>query len=256
MACPDVRPVSEPGVRGLTDLAMVSPHKGIAVGHGVILVTDDGRRWEERYSDPSWFLSVEMVDADHAWAVGQHSLLATEDGGRHWIPVGQPAGTALREVDFVDTATGWGSDREHVYRTADGGRSWVLADPPCGAERVCFSAADDGWAARDTHIFRTTDGGRTWRTAFELPVQASNNEFNVNSIHIQSLECARPGLVWVLFTGPVAGTERTPYVAYHGTADGGWTPVLKARGGLPPPAVVAPEAGAYRRHWPSWTVRR
>lgn len=31
VACPDVRAVSEPGVRGLTDLKMVSPDKGYAV---------------------------------------------------------------------------------------------------------------------------------------------------------------------------------------------------------------------------------
>ena len=244
VACPDVRAVSEPGVRGLTDLVMVSPRKGIAVGQGVILVTDDGRRWEQRYSDPSWFVSVEMIDGDHAWAVGQHSLLASEDGGRHWLPLGQPTGTALRAVDFVDPSSGWGSDRKHVYRTVDGGRSWVLADPPCGAERVCFSAADDGWAARDIHVFRTTDGGRTWAKAFQLPIEASDNQFNAKSIHIHSLECAGGGLVWVLFTGQVAGTERTPYVAYHGTADGAWTAVLKAPGG-PPPAVAAPEGGSY-----------
>ena len=242
--CPDIRAVSEPGVRGLTDLVMVSSRKGIAVGQGVIFVTDDGRRWEQRYSDPSWFLSVEMTDADHAWAVGQHSLLATDDGGRRWRPVGQPTGTALRAVDFVDPSTGWGSDRKHVYRTTDGGRNWALADPPCGAERICFSAADDGWAARGIHVFRTTDGGTTWAKAFELSVQATDNQFNAMSLHVESLECAAGGLVWVLFAGQRAGTERTPYVAYHGRAGGPWAAVLKAPGG-PPPAVVAPEGGPY-----------
>lgn len=244
-ACPDVRPVSEPGVRGLTDLNMVSPQKGFAVGQSVIFGTDDGWRWVERYSDDaSWFRSVETVDADHAWAVAQNGLLATVDGGRQWMPVGQPPGTALRSVDFVDPATGWGSDGKHVYRSVDGGRSWVAADPPCGAERVCFAGADDGWAARDTHVFRTTDGGRTWTTAFELPVEASNNEFNARSIFIYDLDCAGPGSVWVLFAGPAAGSKRVPYVAYHGEAGGSWTPVLKTSDGSPP-AVTAREGGPY-----------
>jgi hypothetical protein len=244
VACSDVRAVSEPGVRGLTDLVMVSPRKGIAVGKGVIFVTDDGRHWEQRYSDPSWFSSAEMVDSDHAWAVGQHSLLATEDGGRNWLPVGQPTGTSLRAVDFVDRSTGWGSDRKHVYRTTDGGRSWVLADPRCGAERICFSAAEDGWAARGIDVFRTIDGGRTWTDAFQLPVEASDNQFNAMSISVQGLECAAGGLVWALFAGQLAGTQFTPYVAYHGSADGAWTPVLKAPGG-PPPTVAAPEGGPH-----------
>jgi photosystem II stability/assembly factor-like uncharacterized protein len=240
-----VRAVSEPGVRGLTDLKMVSPDKGFVVGQGVIFGTDDGRRWIEQYSDDaSWFLSVEAVDADHAWAVAQNGLLATDDGGRQWMPVGQPPGTALRSVDFVDPSTGWGTDGKHVYRSLDGGRSWSVADPPCGAERVCFAGREDGWAARDTHVFRTVDGGQTWTTAFELPVEAPNNEFDPRSIFIHDLECAGPGSAWVLFAGPAAGSKRVPYVVYRGVAGGSWTPVLKTPGGSPP-AATSPEGGPY-----------
>lgn len=214
--------MSESGVRRLTDLAMASPRTGIAV-------------WTPSMPGP------------------QYSLLATEDGGRHWLPVGQSVGTALRAVDFVDLSTGCGSDREHVYRTTDGARSWVLADPPCGAERVCFIAADDGWAARDAHVFRTIDGGRTWMEAFELPVQASDNQCNANSIHIQSLECARPGLVWVRFTRAGGGRRADPVrrLSRHGGRC--LDRHLKARGG-PPHLVAARRADPTRHHCLSSTV--
>lgn len=242
--CAEGRSLADPASRGLTDLDMVSPNKGFAVGEGVILVTDDGHHWQQRYSDEDWFVSVEALDVDHAWVVGQHSLLATADGGHHWTPVSEPRGASLRAVDFVDPSTGWGSDGRHVYRTTDGGESWVAADPPCGAERICFSARDDGWAARDRHVFRTTDGGHVWTAAFTLPIRETDNQFNAKSVQIDGLDCAAPGVVWVSFAGSAAGTTQTPYVIYRGSGDGAWAPVLQAAGG-PPPSAAAPTGGTY-----------
>ena len=46
--------------------------------------------------------SVDAVDPDHAWAVGQQILMATSDGGRSWQPVGEPDQGMLRVVDFID----------------------------------------------------------------------------------------------------------------------------------------------------------
>lgn len=236
-------PAETPSVRGLTDLEMVSPLKGFAVGNDVILVTDDGRNWVERHSQPSAFIAVEAVDENHAWALTQHDIWATDDGGRHWRPRREPVEATLQHVRFIDAENGWGVASGHVFRTTDGGRSWTLADPSCGAQAVCFTGPDDGWAAKGFSVFRSTDGGRSWATAFTLPV-APDRQFHPETTHIDQLECTRPGVVWVVFAGSAAGTTRTPFVTYRGTAGGDWFPVMKA-GGDGPPAIAAPTGGSY-----------
>src|SRR5258706_5107832 len=88
-------------VRG-RGLRMVSATKGFAVDDTAVVVTDDGRTWSRRWSGSDPMYSVEALDADHAWAVGQHLLLATTDGGRTWNARGEPDDAMLRVVDLTD----------------------------------------------------------------------------------------------------------------------------------------------------------
>jgi len=224
-------------------LRMVSPRKGFAVDESAVLVTDDGRSWNRRYSGSDPLYSMDAVDADHAWAIGQRVVLATTDGGRTWLPLTEPAGATLRAVDFVDAQTGWGATGHHVVRTADGGHTWREADPPCGGEAVCFTGADDGWAAIGPRVYRTTDGGDSWKAAFTAPADDITRAFNRDSVHAAQMQCARSGIAWVTFIGSASGS-RVGYVTYRGTADGQWTPVVKeAMAG--PQTVQAPAGGTF-----------
>ena len=239
--CPAPLPLDETGpVRGRS-LAMVAPQKGFAVDDTAVVVTDDGRTWTRRWSGSEPMFSVEAVDADHAWAVGQHVVLATTDGGRTWNQVGEPDEGGLRVVDFTDSQTGWGVSATHIYRTVDGGRTWRRTDPPCGGEAVCFTGADNGWAAIGPHVYRTGDGGDTWSAAFTVPTDDTVHPFSLQSVHAAQLDCARPAAVWALFSGAASG-HHTGYIAYRGTAAGPWTPVLKEPV-AGPPAVTAPAGG-------------
>ena len=229
-------------VRG-RGLAMVSAQRGFAVDDTAVVVTDDGRTWSRRWTGSDPMYSVEAIDADHAWAVGQHVLLATTDGGRTWTSRGEPGTGMLRVVDFTDAQSGWGVTDTHVYRTTDGGRTWDAADPPCGGEAVCFTGADDGWAATGPSVYRTVDGGRSWVPAFTVPTDDIDHPFNLRSVHAAQLECSRPGVMWGLFTGRASGSH-IGYVAYRGVAGGGWTPVVKEPV-AGPLAVHAPAAGTY-----------
>jgi hypothetical protein len=222
---------------------MVSAQKGFAVDDKAVLVTDDGRTWSSRRSGSEPMFSVEAVDADHAWAVGQTVLLRTTDGGRTWEALGEPGDGMLRAVDFVDSQTGWGVTASHVYRTLDGGHTWRRTDPPCGGEAVCFSAGDSGWAAVGPFVYRTSDGGDSWTAAFTVPIDDIDRPFSLLSAHAAQLDCARPGTVWALFTGRASGSH-TGYVAYRGTAAGQWTPVLKEPV-AGPEGVKAPAAGSH-----------
>jgi photosystem II stability/assembly factor-like uncharacterized protein len=240
--CPALRPAAEPGApQNLADIQMIGPTKGFAVGRGVILGTDDGHTWTPRYTGGAAFLSVDAVDAVHAWAVGDRALYATLDGGKHWVGVGSPDdGTVLRQVHFVDEHFGWGAGRNgKLYRSGDGGHTWGDLQPPCGAEKVCFAAQDDGWVAAGNRIARSTNGGDSWTAVFAAPADAE-----VNGWHPQALQCARGGVVWALFAGSNAATSHSPYALYRGTADGRWTLVAKeTMTGQALPA--APALGAY-----------
>jgi len=222
-------------------LQMVSAQKGFAVDATTVVVTDDGRTWTARHNGSEPMFSVDAVDADHAWAVGQNVVLATTDGGRTWRPVGEPGQGMLRIVDFIDAQNGWGATAGHLYRTTDGGRTWTRADAPCGGEAVCFTGPDDGWAAEGPHVYRSTDGGDTWQPAFTVPSDGIDLPFNPQSIHVSQLQCARPGVAWVYFTAAASGSH-VGYAAYRGTAAGQWTPVMKEPE-AGPRAVSAPAGG-------------
>jgi hypothetical protein len=166
---------------------------------------------------------------------------ASSDGGRSWHPVGEPDQGVLLSVDFTEALSGWGVTADHVVRTVDGGQTWKPVDPPCGGEKVCFTGPDDGWAAAGPHVYRTTDGGDSWQPAFTAPVDDLESPFNPLSVHVSQLQCERPGVAWVSFTGRPSGSH-TAYAVYRGTSAGQWTPVMKeSQAG--PRTVHAPAGG-------------
>jgi photosystem II stability/assembly factor-like uncharacterized protein len=240
-ACPKIRPASELNPpTNLSDLQMVGPSKGFAVGKGVVLGTDDGHTWTPRYTGGAAFVAVDAVDAVHAWAAGDRALYATVDGGKKWVGVGSPDdGTVLRQVHFIDEHFGWGVGRGKLYRSGDGGHTWGELSPPCGAEAVCFTAQDDGWVAVGNRIARSTTGGDSWTAVFSVPGQASTATW-----HPQALQCTRGGVVWALFTRADAAAGHVPYALYRGTAGGQWTLVAK-EGMTAPDLPDAPALGGY-----------
>lgn len=242
-ACPKLRPPAEPAPpANLADIQMVSPTKGFAVGKGLIVGTDDGHTWTPRYTGGAAFGSVDAVDANHAWAVGDRALYATVDGGKKWVGVGSPDdGTVLRQVHFIDEHFGWGVGRNgKLYRSGDGGHTWGELMPPCGAEATCFTAQNDGWVAVGNRVAHSTSGGDFWAPVFTLPA----GEDQVNGWHPLALQCANGGVVWVLFGGDNAAMSHSPYVVYRGTADGQWTAVAK-EDMTAPKEIAAPAGGSY-----------
>lgn len=231
------------GSAGPESLRMVSTRKGFAVNDTSVLVTDDGRTWTTRYSDTEPMYAIDATDADHAWAVGRHVVVATSDGGRTWQPAPEPEAGLLSALDFIDPQTGWGIAGGHVVRTVDGGRTWRTVDSPCGGEAVCFTAPGDGWAAAGSYVYRSTDGGDSWTPAFTAPGGGVDDPFNPKSVHVRQLRCTPSQVAWVYFAGAGSGGHIS-YAAYRGTAAGQWTPVIReAVAG--PLSVQAPAGGTY-----------
>lgn len=148
----------------------------VAVGQcGVILRTDDGGAlWSvAREADCVHQVTLEGVDfADDAYglAVGQFSILRTQDGGTTWDETAAPTTQVLRAVSCVDrnysyVVGGHQSDQAVILATVDGGKQWSVQrdDLRVDLYGVDFSDVEHGYAvALDGTVYATVDAGATW----------------------------------------------------------------------------------------------
>ena len=137
-----------------------------------------------------------LTDPLHGWAIVDHRLWVTGDGGSTWRDVTPPGGfaTGLLGVEFADAAHGWvaineaftsASDasygRVDIWRTTDGGRTWARAQLPRARFAVfgeimpavqfdfldatrgfAFQSGNEAKGKNDSDLFWTADGGATW----------------------------------------------------------------------------------------------
>lgn len=118
------------------------------------------------------FMAVWFQDADRGWAAGAFgTLVATEDGGQHWVSRAQ----ALDNPDefHLNTITGDGTGRIFIageggvmFRSLNSGRSWQTLEPfyegswfgavynPHTGELFLFGLRGN--------LYRSTDFGTTW----------------------------------------------------------------------------------------------
>ncbi len=135
--------------------------------------------WEHSYRS---FLFVYFANKQQGWVVGSRgTILATEDGGKSWVPQLSNTERKLNSVHFVNAQQGWvvGS-RGTILATEDGGNSWVpqLSNTERKLNSVHFVNAQQGWVVGDDGTILTTeDGGKSW-----VP-QLSNTERNLYSVH-------------------------------------------------------------------------
>jgi photosystem II stability/assembly factor-like uncharacterized protein len=192
-----------------TDLALYAVHftdaqHGFISGQdGVILHTEDGgKSWQKQESNAifqdkdgskqSLFLfGLYALDNDHAWAVGDRSILtSTSDGGKTWrarkvqmeadISGGESLAAAdpiLYDVKFTDAQNGWiVGEFGKIMHTSDGGETWHeqektllegtgifdLLDLPTLYGIHMLDAQRGVAAGIEGHVARTSDGGQRW----------------------------------------------------------------------------------------------
>jgi len=135
-------------------------------------------------ADAGAFRGLRMVDAQVGWALAEHAILRTLDGGATWSDVTpnitRPAG---------DGGTYWAGqlfvDRDHAWvlvargqeltllRTADAGRTWQAGVLPVAGMGALFTSLDAqrGWAlvgqgvaagSEGVALLGSEDGGATW----------------------------------------------------------------------------------------------
>ena len=136
----------------LYGVRFVDDDRGWIVGQdGLILATaDGGKTWTKQESNATfeesdgavkraYLFNVDASDAQHAWAVGDRSILtSTSDGGQTWrsrkikmegdLSGGESLAAAdpiLYDVKFVDAQNGWiVGEFGKILHTRDGGETW------------------------------------------------------------------------------------------------------------------------------------
>jgi photosystem II stability/assembly factor-like uncharacterized protein len=173
---------------------------------------------------------VAAASANVIWAVGDHTLLTSMDGGRSWADR-LPNRPGLRTINGVSAAsetTGWAvgeyysesgtgryEDGATIFKTSDAGVTWHLDEYVQNARREAFSAVaaaspTAAWAvAGDGSIMATRDG-TTWRE--QRPASAGSR--------LTSVAAASSTTAWAVGWDSVL---RTTILA---TTDGGdtWVP--------------------------------
>jgi len=192
-----------------SDLALYSLHfvddevGWISGQDGLILhTTDGGKTWAKQESNasfedkdagkqPLFLFSITAIDRDHAWAVGDRSILtSTSDGGKTWVARkvqmetdlsgGQSLAAAdpiLYDVKFLDQKRGWivGEFGKIMY-TSDGGETWHEQEKTLMEGSNIFDLLDLPTlfgvhvvdeknvvaAGLEGHIARTADAGQRW----------------------------------------------------------------------------------------------
>ncbi len=185
--------------------------------------------------------SIHMLDATTGWALTDHAVLRTTDGGTYWQDVTPPHATPASingaALAVLDASTAWVATVRPagttllVFRTSDAGQTWqqtiVKANGNTAGAQITFINAKDGWmlvglgagaGSEAVAIYRTTDGGQTWTKASSTnpPVETTPGGLPLGG--------DKNGLSFLnSSTGWATGTEpsNTPWL--YVTHDGGQT---------------------------------
>ncbi len=134
-------------------------------------------------------IALHMIDLTTGWALSEHAVLRTTNGGLQWENVTPPDALLTREsiAAFLTASLAWAATPQangtttQVLRTSDGGQTWQQSTVQATFLRqITFIDSQHGWilsgwgapggAAEAVSVFRTRDGGKTWRNvASALP---------------------------------------------------------------------------------------
>jgi photosystem II stability/assembly factor-like uncharacterized protein len=163
--------------------------------------TDGGRTWDRQFQNSdrqAFFDALAFWDEQQGLALsdpvrGRFPLIATQDGGAHWMPLATtdlpPAlpnegafaasGTCLVMHGPSDVWFGTGGAKAaRVFHSADRGRHWTVSETPIpagvassGIFSIAFRDREHGLIVGGDYskpnqpganVARTVDGGRTW----------------------------------------------------------------------------------------------
>ena len=130
---------------------------------GSLLASNDRINWQVRSRIDAYDLAVDPGRAETVLATTEQGIQRSADGGRTWLPAGEPAALLLHWSD-PDQLHAVGTDGR-ILRSVDGGRTWSDAGGRVPDAPAIFTAYDEHVfvATRDGRVLRSADAGTTWQ---------------------------------------------------------------------------------------------
>ncbi|MTE22098.1 exo-alpha-sialidase [Streptomyces sp. TRM43335] len=138
--------------------------------HGLLRVSRDGKKWDERAELAALDIAVSPENPDTVLATTQGGIARSTDGGETFAGGAEPvlAHLSWAGEDGKDVLYGIGPDGA-LHRSTDGGESWTETGTVPGGQPQALTAvtADRVLAATAGGVYESTDGGRTFTERLE-----------------------------------------------------------------------------------------
>ncbi|MPZ67156.1 MAG: exo-alpha-sialidase [Pseudonocardiaceae bacterium] len=152
---------------GQADFHTLEARHGLVYGSnaGRLMVSADGRNWENRATLPMADLAISPENAETLLATTQQGLARSTDGGRTFgLLENAPL---LQLITWTDTGTLLGLDPDGaIHASTDGGASWQQRGTVNGAPEALTAAGNAVHVATENGIVSSTDGGRAFQTRY------------------------------------------------------------------------------------------
>jgi photosystem II stability/assembly factor-like uncharacterized protein len=202
---------------------------------GVYRSTDGGVSWEDIFTsqvDSGYSpMDISITDSSHLWlACSDGSILATADGGAHWIVqiLDSTFSSFMNYIEFFDSNSGVAmgdgfNDIATILQTTDGGTHWSSVNSQAfGAlsgdlwRRIDFIGNNNGYffesGISPQTLNKTTNGGLTWTPTTSQPPYIQVLKFYNQNI---GLAIADEGSIFRTLDGSVSWQE-------YPTSHSGW----------------------------------
>jgi len=160
---------------------------GFSNGTGLLITTDGGETWTEKYNNVAAGVWVRFFDQMNGVCISRENIAITDDGGNSWkgIPVDSIPPFLVDEATIIFSGTNscvsvgdriwFGSSYGNIYRSFDKGQTWTTSEFPdeysC-IHSIAFKDSLNGLAIStisssfanlpNTRIAKTSDGGISW----------------------------------------------------------------------------------------------
>jgi photosystem II stability/assembly factor-like uncharacterized protein len=108
-----------------------------------------------------------VLDAKHAWAVGNYETLLRTTNGKKWKVLKEKKHNMRSrhpQVYFESPTKGYTTDGKSFVTTDDGGKTWKeVGKAHLSLGSVHFVGQDVVWSVQGERAWRSLDGGKTWK---------------------------------------------------------------------------------------------